>query len=268
MFSLIVFTTSSKKANQTTMASNFKINYTDFLTEDECLDVHSVIYELKKFWQYRDNTYTYSTLGSPSSCDAHHYGFSSYCAKANLFNPILYKHFGWLYQKLSETLTLELDEPVCYQQKFSLPGFHIFTEPKVNLNPILGYYALSPEELDRDRAHTDQQHKLLDWTFLGEINSCKSFSFTVAIALPESGGGLDVWNLSSEEVVGLSNTEVHQLLCSRERFFFPYQAGQLVFHSGLFYHQVPLRHSLQDGDERITLQGHGLFSQGMWHLYW
>jgi hypothetical protein len=241
------------------------ITYLDLLTEQECLEVRSVVYELKKLWQPRNINSTFFTLGSTAYQDAFGYGASIYYGKAKLFNPILFKHFEWLYKRLSELLAKELGEPACYQQKFALPGFHIFLTPESDLSKHYLKYSLEEE---RCLAHSDEQYKLLDWESFGGCNSCKTISFTLAITLPHFGGGLDVWDFNSKDRSGLSEPEFRQILCSREKTFYPYQLGKVAIHSGLFFHQIAPIQKIHVGDERITLQGHGLFCQGTWHLYW
>jgi hypothetical protein len=44
--------------------------------------------------------------------------------------------------------------------------------------------------------------------------------------------------------------------------------GGMALHSGFNYHQVAPMQNAQPDDVRITFQGHGLFCQGSWQLYW
>ena len=47
----------------------------------------------------------------------------------------------------------------------------------------------------------------------------------------------------------------------------PYRVGMAVCHSGHRLHQIA-SHDFAPGDERITLQGHGIMRKGVWQLYW
>ena len=75
-------------------------------------------------------------------------------------------------------------------------------------------------------------------------------SFTLAVALPQSGGGLNVRE-NRKQVTHI-----------------PYHAGRLVLHRGDVLHQIAPTPQVRAGDERITLQGHGVLYRGVWHFYW
>jgi hypothetical protein len=42
----------------------------------------------------------------------------------------------------------------------------------------------------------------------------------------------------------------------------------MIVHSGLTVHQAVIGKDLKPSEHRITLQGHGLFTQGSWQIYW
>lgn len=107
------------------------INNVAFLTEEECLKVQSVIYDLKKFWSRKASARFY-TLGTASYIDAatQDKARQFYYGKAKFLNPILRERFNWLYKRLSDTLAKELGKPTCYRKTFALPGFHIFPMQK------------------------------------------------------------------------------------------------------------------------------------------
>jgi hypothetical protein len=48
----------------------------------------------------------------------------------------------------------------------------------------------------------------------------------------------------------------------------PYTVGRVVVHSGHLLHQAAGVTKVAVTDERITLQGHGVFADGAWRLYW
>ena len=47
----------------------------------------------------------------------------------------------------------------------------------------------------------------------------------------------------------------------------PYTIGKLMYHTGHVLHQIIPGYKLQDGDRRMTLQGHGIKCDGIWRLY-
>ena len=102
----------------------------------------------------------------------------------------------------------------------------------------------------------------------------RPLSFTLSIRLPQRGGGLNVWEVTYERFMRFYNRldgrvqpmdiTVH---CS-EPMRHPYSVGGLSLHSGHLLHQIAEIDAVMPGDERITLQGHALFAQGAWRLYW
>ena len=42
----------------------------------------------------------------------------------------------------------------------------------------------------------------------------------------------------------------------------------MALHAGHLLHQIAPGTALQPQDERITLQGHGVYVDGAWRLYW
>ncbi|MBC1224358.1 hypothetical protein GNF10_27250 [Nostoc sp. UCD121] len=232
-----------------------KITNVPFMTEEECLTIYTAIYELKKMWSRRhENKYT---LGAASYIDANTniYPYVSYYGKAKLFNPILQEHFGWLYQRLGDILSKELKNNICYQDNLALPGFHIFIS--------------GPKSIDREKSlHVDFQGKFLKWDSSESINFHEPISFTLAIKLPECGGGLDVLDMRYEEYIKLSPKEQKQIFNSDLVKIYPYKLGDLLIRSGNIFHEVAAMPHIQLGEERITLQGHGLLCQDTWYLYW
>ena len=47
-----------------------------------------------------------------------------------------------------------------------------------------------------------------------------------------------------------------------------YQLGGLICHNGNHLHQIMPWQAQSNDDQRITMQGHGLFFDGFWNLYW
>ena len=73
-------------------------------------------------------------------------------------------------------------------------------------------------------------------------------------------------------MAGISEEEMRQRMHSMKKNFtahyHAYEVGKLALSSGLYVHQAAPGRNLQLDDERITLQGHGIFYQGTWQLYW
>ena len=93
-------------------------------------------------------------------------------------------------------------------------------------------------------------------------------SFTLSVALPARGSGLNTWDIRYDEYRNLNTAERARLRASQIKEYHPYKLGQAVLHSGLQLHQIAPSQEFEPGDERITLQGHGIRRDGVWQLYW
>lgn len=226
----------------------------NLLTQEECQKVRSIIYELKEYWLKRDPYLPFYTLGSASYIDAAK-DKQDYYKKAERYNSILRERLGWLYERLADTLAQFLKAQTSYQHTLALPGFHVYLACKLFEYPIASI-------------HCDLQYKLVNWESLDKTDFTEPISFTLAISLPKFGGGLNTWDLHHQEIIGIPQSELEQLAKSRIKSFYPYQVGQLTLHSGHTFHQAAPAKNIQPEDERITLQGHSIFSQGSWQLYW
>ena len=226
----------------------------NLLTEEECSKIRSTVYELKEFWLKRNPDIPFYTLGAASYLDAA-IEPQDYYSKALLYNPILYDRLGWLYDRLADRLAQLLKARTSYHQNYALPGFHVYLACKLFEQPIASI-------------HCDSQYKLINWESGDRTDFNNPISFTLAISLPKFGGGLNTWNLHHHDIANISRSEFVQLVKSRTKTYYPYQIGELILHSGHTVHQIAPAKNIQPDDERITLQGHALFSQGSWQIYW
>ena len=231
-----------------------KISSLSVLTLSECQEIRSLVYALKECWLKRNPFVPFYTLGATSYIDAAK-NQQDYYSKAQQYNPILRDRLEWLYKRLAEILAQYLKAPTSYQHSLALPGFHIYLACKLFEQPIAS-------------VHCDLQYKLVNWESPEQTNFNTPISFTLAISLPKFGGGLNIWEVQAQEILELPGSEIKQLIKSRAKRFYPYQVGQLIIHSGHSIHQAAPAKNIQPDDERITLQGHGIFNQGSWQLYW
>lgn len=223
-------------------------------TQEECWEVRSIVYELKECWLKRNPYLPFYTLGAASYIDAAK-DQQDYYRKAEHYNPILLDRLGWFYERLADTLAQFLKAPTSYHHTLALPGFHVYLACKMFEQPI-------------GSIHCDLQYKLVNWESSDKTDFTEPISFTLAISLPKFGGGLNIWELHHQEIIETPRSEFRQLFKSRAKSFYPYQVGQLILHSGHTLHQAAPAKTIQPDDERITLQGHSLLSQGSWQLYW
>jgi hypothetical protein len=210
---------------------------------------------LKKLWIPQKSGIPFYSLGSGSYFHAVSGKLlkDDYYTLLKKYNPLLQKHFGWLYQRLADSLSQQLEAPTCYSDNLALPGFHIFLFHPVFEQPIA-------------KMHRDLQYRQHQWH--EDQENKNHISFTLSFKLPRSGGGMNIWDLHHQEVDKLSQTEMESLALSRKKEFYPYQLGKFALHSGHSVHQIAPAKNMQPDDQRITLQGHGTCDRGVWHLYW
>lgn len=221
------------------------------LSPDECKRVEGEVYALRKLWQVRrPGSYTFYTLGVASYLD-----FQEYYAKAAVLNPDLEKSFAWLYDYLTAALSDCLKCRVAFEPRAARPGFHIFP-PNRDLR------------IPEGNRHFDMQYLRIDWAERQDLDFLDPISYTLAIRLPRSGGGLNIWPVTKKQFDGMEKTTRDAVL-DRTLQYVPYSVGHLVCHSGLLLHTTgPCNGRLQRDDVRLTLQGHALRCKDTYMLYW
>ncbi|OGV27196.1 MAG: hypothetical protein A3F18_07220 [Legionellales bacterium RIFCSPHIGHO2_12_FULL_37_14] len=194
-------------------------------------------------------------------------------------NCILQEHFGNLLEKINIGLAKVLGEPIKSMEGFSLPGFHIF-ESLNGEDPIR-----PPVELHYDSELWGeifgQDPKLSKKYNKKEFfNPELTLSFTLSLKLPKTGTGLYTWpTLNRDELISYANTlEVSRfatmacLLSQHKREYIPYKIGHFITHNGQVVHWIPpmaiSSETIPVGEQRITLQGHGIKHAGVWEIFW
>lgn len=219
----------------------------------ECAEIREVIHRLRPHWVRRNLWAPFFTLGAASYLDAKR-NHAEYDAFAEKYNPLLRENFADCYQRVAALLEEALGGPVVYTSRLALPGFHVYLSSKLFERPIASI-------------HCDSQYQLHDWSGL-DADLTRPISFTLSIALPKNGGGLNVWDISYAELLEKSSNDTGPLVRSRESSYHAYRIGSMVLHSGHLLHQAAPGKDVQPDDERITLQGHAIQISGIWNLYW
>lgn len=194
------------------------------------------------------------TLGTASYMDAVSRGEFYYKMKAKRYNLLLKQHFGFMYDRIAKVIEKETGKPVVYEENYGLPGFHIFLHSEAF-------------EYNIASLHFDLQFQKLTWRYK-HIDYKHPMSITLPISLPKAGGGMYCWDIQHEDVKELNKNQLDQKAQDQEPVLIEYQVGQAVVHEGLLLHQIAPAEGMLEDDERITVQGHGLFCDGAWHLYW
>jgi len=236
------------------------LKHIPLLDVTDCERVASAVSNLRDHWIPRTRPPTsFFTLGVASYMDlsspAEQGLTRNYYEEAPIFNALILDRFGWLLKLIQDALNDTLGLTTCFCPRLAVPGFHIFEH-------------LAIPTTDLASIHSDLQYQLIQW---GDCATLLDFrnpvSFTLPIKLPAGGGGINEWDLTYEEMT-LAHLDLATSLRSRRKSFQPYSIGSLALHSGHYLHQIAGVADVQPGDQRITLQGHGLRRGTDIILYW
>ena len=237
----------------------------------------------------------YYTVGATLYMDARDRGWEFYKKMYQMYNRVLTRKLGWLYDKFLIELSKSLGE--CEYEDLALPGFHIYE------------FDDAPDERKHHRClHYDGQ-----W-FYGRkyfrekytnVDFRNQLSYTFTIKVPHNGAAIALWNLPEDkrkkandikymwyqDVIRRYETieyvkEIKDNNTIEDPWKFklfdedcgdleqykpiviPHLEGHAFYYYGMIMHQMILGDSFQKGDYRITFQGHGLKCDGKWRLFW
>lgn len=259
-----LYTTRSRKIKLMALPDKFEnpldvihLAQHQILTDQEVEKLKRQVFEDQHLWRKR-NSVMFS-IGAPIY-NLYSKG-SAYYDELTYWHDLLFKNYGWLYNKILAEIQNRLPEgeSVCYHEKVGLPGFHIFQ---------LDSWSQSQPAFP----HYDTPYSLLDFDFFGKNPMYgRALSFTIAINLPKVGSGMYIVNEETEPIwMKLMPSLLKWLL--RKKFYIEHREGWAVFQPGSILHYIaPLKPSQASIPEwRITLQGHGLYfeDQRKWLLYW
>jgi hypothetical protein len=171
-------------------------------------------------------------------------------------------------ERVREVLEDQLREPVEYPQTLPPPGFHIFIGAAIPKTDCARNVA------DCGSSHLDMQYQHLPWErWYKSVDMENTISFTLPLKLPAAGGGLTIWKSLTLErlraaLAGNLYTDIPSAANATPGTTIPYTVGSIVIHNGHLLHQMAGISRASVTDERITLQGHGIFADGAWRLYW
>tara|TARA_A100000164_G_C21833467_1_gene736454 strand:+ start:72 stop:953 length:882 start_codon:yes stop_codon:yes gene_type:complete len=285
-------------------------NRIELLKPDECESVFKELLNMRKLWMQRNNWHPafeitgadndiesymhYYTVGAALYMDARDAGWKFYDKVAKMYNRVLWKKLGWLYDIFLENIQKEIGEAE-YTKGLGLPGFHIYEF----------------DDATSDMKHHRCLHYDAQWWYgkkffkdnFTDIDFRNQLSYTFSIKLPHSGAGIAMWNLPKEynyKANALKNgediiekyeniqyvKEIKKLKNLEEpwkydEFFYgdgdlgkyiphviPHLEGHCFWYHGMVMHQMILGQDFKKGDYRITFQGHALKCDGKWRLWW
>ena len=182
---------------------------------------------LRDHWDKRASNMDFYTLGKAAYLDGNTPAYFE-CREGT--NPILFKHFGFMYEDLREMLSVVLGEPVFFNHDIALPGFHVFPS--------------DPQFLSMSGSwHVDLPHNTLG------LGNQDTQAFTIAIKLPTGGGGMDMRINGKDEYV-------------------EYEEGKMYLHDGTDVHRISCYKECRPDEYRITLQGHIVRNNGELITFW
>ena len=193
--------------------------------ELEIDDILSNIHKLSHFWIRRSDA-PFFTLGRNVYMDGK---TEAYMHESSILNPKLIEHFQDLYINVQVYLTHLIGEQVHLNHEFAYPSFHIFESDPAFLTYPSNW-------------HTDYPYDTLG------LKKDSPSSFTVVIAIPKSGAGLEY--LDGEEK------------------YLEYNVGDIIHHDGRFLHNIARLKEYVPGEYRITLQGHIIRHNDRLIMYW
>ena len=249
----------------TAAPANTLVSRAAVLDDTTCAAIARRVHGLRAHWVARDDA-AFHTLGAalyldrPTAETRERFGLAEadparYAALASATNALLEADFADLYTALADALAGLLEADVRYAADRARPGFHVFEH-----HPS---YARQAAHVP----HFDRQYECIDWPHAATIDFTAAISVTLPIRLPARGGGLRVWDLNLFDVQALGPAAARERARQAPSRVHRYVPGELVCHRGHLLHQIQPWPS-RPGDERITLQAHGLFYDGAWQLYW
>jgi hypothetical protein len=229
----------------------------DFLSEEEAKAAAGQVLALRGRWLSRG--YRFSTLGVAAYLDVQNTDDpdGQYYARLEEHNGLLLREFGWLLDRLLAVLAGHFDKRTRFEPAVALPGFHIFEHGGI---PIF----------DQEGHHFDLQHRALRFPFPAPDDGI--LSFTLALELPERGGGLDIWQVTERDMWRYQRMgripNANLIGRTKPMIRHHYSIGKMAVLLRPVLHRIAAVPGTVEGDRRITLQGHCVRDGDTLVLYW
>ena len=191
-------------------------------------------------------------------------------------NPIIRDNFKDLLDELKYFLESILNKNVKYDENLSYPGFHIFYgNHRDSIAPLTSLHIDTPYKIHE--RYFLEKYKNVDFDY--------PLTFTLILKIPEDGAGLYYWDLDDWQ--NKREDDAHELyrniyekyaeiftkyIPTREEYeillkpkVLKYNDGYINVFKGNLLHQIIPFYS--KNGIRVTLQGHGIFCDNEWILY-
>jgi GNAT superfamily N-acetyltransferase len=221
-----------------------------FLSEDEAESVFSTVMQVRDQWTPRFDTLPCFTLGAAAMFDAWE-GPGVYAQRSARGNALLMEHFGALYARLRDALSLALGARAEFEAECALPHFHIQESVRGAHLPLLAIRA--------DTTHT--------MVHAGEVFDAPPVTFVMCVTQVHAKPLMNFWNVGHASTVGLDSEETARLIETSHRTSLSVSAGSLVsFESDQFHQFAPLR-DVSGRTLRILLTGQATLKGGLWRVF-
>ena len=230
------------------------------------------IYAQRDRWRGRNlnDQPIFYTLGAASYLDLGFAGLSlkEYLADADSVRDWAGEAIRSIFDRVRFALADHLAAAVEYPPHLPSPGFHIFIGRAIPRTDCARNLA------DCGSSHCDMQYEHIPWErWYRKVDRRDTISFTLPLRLPRAGGGLTIWDSLTLDYLraSLSENLFPDIPTAANRTpsrTIAYTVGSMVIHGGHLLHQMAGVNSAGLMDERITLQGHGIFADDVWRLYW
>lgn len=230
------------------------------LSPEECATVADSVLALSDNWVQRA-PFDFYTLGAATYLDGPWDG-ENYISERCSTRSLLMNNFFDLYQTIINVFQPVLGA-VDFHPQLGLPGFHIFSaKPGNTMMNTTSVCAKAGGNIHQDFQY--HAHNTL-WRNYNKIDFDHPLSFTIPIAMPDKGSGLNIWKgLHRGEHTAQELSDLARLIPPEE---INYRLGKMIWFDYNLLHQIAPQECLQDQDRRITLQGHGLRCDDVWVLY-
>ena len=178
------------------------------------------------------------TIGAPLYCNRHR--FQLYTERARATNGLMYETYRWLYDRVADLFEGRYACPVSFVEELAIPGFHLIAYGRAGRFEGGGW-------------HFDQLAQQVPYFAKRATETEGILNFTLPLAVPSGGTGMDI----VDETAG-NPTEVR----------LPYRPGVILFNECELRHRIAASICREDGECRLTLQGHGVRIHGRLLLFW
>ena len=210
-------------------------------------------------------TATYLDYNEDLSIEGKKYIKNRYKYYNKKYREDLINTFQPLYDRVISALSINLNiqkEKIRLSKKLAPPGFHIISSNLFPNNKGLMYGG----KIHYDKTHLNhsEEYPKLD------NSSFNTLSFTLPIQLPKCKSGMYVWDyLPNKKMVDLAINldEENFKWVDKNKKEVLYKVGEMVVHSGGRPHQLAKLDYSDENEWRITLQGHGILSDGFLDIY-